>query len=434
MKKFDKFINERITIKQQMYLDTIVNYLKKYSDEDLYEYDEDFIIRKKGEPTLTGKLFLTESKKAVRFNFQQSFLHSIDLWDSFEFEKEKIKLVNNKIVHIHGRVCNQPSLTMMLNTTVVDGILDDIVDFFEHPDAEVFEAKKRDVGDEEFSINKSVTEDVELKSITISKEVINQNIDVFEAITYFTMQLATGKAKTINDSPTNSLIVSGLAGLGKTFEVTDALKNLNIPYVINKGDLSAAGLFEHLLKNRRKLIVFDDCNSVFDPKDDAYIILLSALDTYNVRTISRIVQTHFDVTGMSDEQIDAKYKETGKLPKEFNFDGKVIFITNVPGDKIGPAVISRSIQVDVKLNREQVLARMNKIMTKMFPQVKLSIKEEALEFLTYMVDNYKTKSPLNIRSLIHCINIRVANDFTKNIDGKTIPVWQMLIKEYLVDK
>lgn len=426
VKLYDQFLTEKATNKEtfgevpkyQKYLDIIINYLKEHSDEDLFEYNENFLVHKQGETELYGKLYLTENGKAIRFNFDNTRLHSIDIWEDFEFVYSDIE----------ETICNQPYLTMMINTTIVDGILDDIVDFFENEEPEIYEAKQEEP---EFIIKKAVTENVELKTITIHKEVINQNMDVFEVIKLYSMQVASKRS--------NALTVSGDGGLGKTQEVIDALETLKTPYVVVKGNVSPAGLFEYLFINQDKLIVFDDCNSVWK-ESESVSILLAALDTYPIRKISRVIKTHFDSTDMTDEEIITKFKETGKLPKQFNFKGQTIFITNVDEEEIrnatpeGGALVTRCLHVDVKLNRQEVLNRMKVIMEKLYPQIPMKIKEETLEFLDYIVNNFPSKSPLNIRSLIHALNIRLSNNFNKKIDGEEVPVWQMLIKTFLIKK
>lgn len=61
-------------------------------------------------------------------------------------------------------------------------------------------------------------------------------------------------------------------------------------------------------------------------------------------------------------------------------------------------------------------------------------KEEAFDFLVFVTNNYPTKFDLNIRTLIHAINLR------SNCRKSTIriywwchkTVWKWLIKQYLV--
>ena len=428
MKKYQSFILERISTEKKKYTDIIINYLKKKSNLDLYEYAEEFIINKEGEPELNGKLYLIPNNKAVRFNFDSQKLYSVDIWDEFVF----------KIV---DKLCNKPTYTMYINTTVME-VLDDILKFVsgvskiteEIEDISTEEEGFKNIEKKEeeniepsdkIEIKKSPTEDVQLQSLKISKNVIDLNIDVFEAISMYTAQVAY--------KASNGLIVSGAAGLGKTSEVTNTLNEMRIDYVSFSGDISTAGLYETLFLNKKKLLLFDDCDAVF--KDENSVNLLKkALDTYKRREVSRTIKTHFDSEGMTDFEMKKEYDATGKLPKKFFFEGQAIFITNIDGKDIDPALISRCLHVDVQLSRSEVLLRMKKIMNKIMPNVNSIVKEETLEFLDYIISHFPSKFPLNIRTLVHSLNIRISNEYEKEIDGKFVPVWQMLIKQYLIKK
>ena len=71
-------------------------------------------------------------------------------------------------------------------------------------------------------------------------------------------------------------------------------------------------------------------------------------------------------------------------------------------------------------------------MRKLCPDVDFVKKEEALEYLTYITNNYPTKFDLSIRTLIHSINLRANNEETIKIGNKEEFIWKLLIKKYLV--
>ena len=77
---------------------------------------------------------------------------------------------------------------------------------------------------------------------------------------------------------------------------------------------------------------------------------------------------------------------------------------------------------------------MRDIMKKMLPGVAMDKKEEAFDFLVFVTNNYPTKFDLNIRTLIHAINLRSnpENEPLESIGGVSEPVWKWLIKQYLV--
>jgi len=403
MKKYLNFINESLTSNQHKYVTMIIDYLTKKSNFKLFEYDEDFDVIKSGSNTvLSGKLFFLLPNKAIRFNFDKERLVSIDLWNKFEFNVQTIT--------------NKPSYTLTLVGSIVNE-LPNILDFL-NGDFEVNESS------EDPKVKTAEEEKVELKSMQ-NKTMMDQDIDVFETIKLYTAQVAY--------KVSNSLVISGGAGLGKTFDVEDTLNTIRAEYVAFAGDISVAGLYETLFINRHKLIVFDDIDEVFEDKK-AVKLLMAVLDTKPKRTVSRLIKTNFDSEGMSDTQMETKYRETGKLPNKFVFDGRIIFITNVPGKDMNKALISRSLYLDVNPDLSQVVKRVEQVMPSIQPNIPIEKKKDLLDVMVMLAEKYELRFPLNLRTFIHCLNIRVANDFDMVVGGEKIKAYLMLIKQYLVKK
>ena len=207
-----------------------------------------------------------------------------------------------------------------------------------------------------------------------------------------------------------SLLVTGMSGIGKTYSVTQALKRLMGPegdkWVHIKGKLSPVGMYRAFFVNRGKLIVFDDADSVFQ-NQDTINMLKAALDSYDKRTISWFSPLTADVSRLSDEQIEEMYsnieeslsKDPGglkiKYPNKFEFTGQVIFISNICSSKIDSAVKSRSLTIDVTLDRDSVVKRIHSILPNIGGDSPL---EEKMEVLFFLKDHYKGE--LNIRSFI----------------------------------
>lgn len=218
-----------------------------------------------------------------------------------------------------------------------------------------------------------------------------------------------------------------------TSEVTEILDDTRLEYEFFKGDITKSGLYETLFVNNGKLLVFDDCDAVFQDTDSVNL-LKSALDTKKNREISRILKTHYDSKGLTYKEMIDKYNKDKKLPKQFVYNGRCIFITNIDGDKMDKALVSRSLHVDVKLTRDEIIERLKRITEKIYPRIPNSTKEETIEFVDFMTKGYKSKFPLSIRTIIHALNIRVSNDFMIDIDGEKVPAWQMLVKQFLIEK
>jgi hypothetical protein len=132
-------------------------------------------------------------------------------------------------------------------------------------------------------------------------------------------------SKAAINSDIRAMIVSGPPGIGKSFGVYQQLEKSSLfdqiagkraRFEIVKGAMTALGLYTQLYKysDRKNVLVFDDCDSVF--ADDLSLnILKAALDSGKRRKIC----WNSDSRLLRDEGI----------PQSFDFNGSVIFITNL---------------------------------------------------------------------------------------------------------
>lgn len=193
-----------------------------------------------------------------------------------------------------------------------------------------------------------------------------------------------------------SLIITGNGGIGKTYTVTETLRRLGkkemsygidyepkYDWLLIKGFSTAKALYRTLFENNGKTIVFDDCDSVFkDPI--AANILKGALDSGEKRVIS----WGAEIRGEDD------------LPSRFEFHGQVIFISNLPQSKFPQALLSRSLRVDLTLNTEEVVERIEEILYK---EVAVDGVDEIVAFVK---KHAKQATDLNIRSAMTLLKIR----------------------------
>ena len=187
---------------------------------------------------------------------------------------------------------------------------------------------------------------------------------------------------------TPSLIVTGEGGLGKTHSVTQSIRNSDLisdDYVFFKGYSTARGLYNALYDNNSRLIIFDDCDSVLEDKV-AVNILKSALDSYETRTISWM----------------AKMNKNDEYPQQFNFTGRIIFISNKSKEDMNEAILSRSLTVDLTMTPTDKVERMGSILSSILPEYTLEAKTEALDFLKTVKDEVS----LNMRMLIMVTKMR----------------------------
>lgn len=212
------------------------------------------------------------------------------------------------------------------------------------------------------------------------------------------------KMLAMGDQP--SVIVTGPGGLGKTFNVLNALKNCGLAdvsllsefdigevlstsksFVVVKGYSTPKGLYRTLYEFRNGVIVFDDCDSVL--KDPVSLNLLkAALDSYE----KRIISWRADIR---DED----------LPTSFEFKGRVVFISNMSSVQLDQAIITRSMVVDLSMTTAQKVERMKFILNQddFMTEYSNKIKTEAIELIEILKDKVKE---LSLRTLIQVIKIR----------------------------
>lgn len=212
-----------------------------------------------------------------------------------------------------------------------------------------------------------------------------------------------------------SAVITGQGGLGKTYTVTKTLEangykdisdlaDFQVGAVINtrkcftfvKGYSTAKGLYRTLFENNKSIIVFDDCDAVL--KDPVALNLLKgALDSYGKRIISW----------------NADFKDED-LPKSFNFEGRVIFISNMDQTKIDQAIRSRSMMIDLSMTLDQKIDRMEHIAMsdEFLPEYDKKTKTDALALIREIKDECKEVS---LRTLISVTKVRASNKDWKDL-------------------
>lgn len=192
-----------------------------------------------------------------------------------------------------------------------------------------------------------------------------------------------------------SLMVTGLPGTGKTHLVKETLRSMGLreshEFVHFKGRATAAGLVITLYENSDKLILLDDCDSVFKD-DDAVNILKAALDSYDVRKISYI----------SSKPLRDEFGNP--IPAHFEFIGRIIFISNISQHKLDPAIRSRSFVADISMTTTQMFERMHQLAATIEPCIPMEFKLQALDIMQQLHAEYRGVS-VNLRSFIKAARI-----------------------------
>jgi hypothetical protein len=205
-----------------------------------------------------------------------------------------------------------------------------------------------------------------------------------------------------------ALIVSGPAGLGKSYTVETALQNWDpneINHTIVKGYVRATGLVKLLYQFREagNVIVFDDADSIFF--DDVSLNLLKAVcDTTERRRVSWLSEGKL----VDDDSAEL-------IPRSFDFNGTVIFISNYDfdamidkGHKLAPhlqALVSRAHYIDLAMKtRRDYLVRIRQVVR----QGLLShlTEEQREDVIAFIEGNHDKLRELSLRMAIKIGGLR----------------------------
>jgi len=205
-----------------------------------------------------------------------------------------------------------------------------------------------------------------------------------------------------------SLIISGPAGLGKSYGVMKAavdFERRGSQITVIKGFVRPTGLYKVLYENRHShcVVIFDDADSIFT--DDVSMNLLKgACDMTRTRKLHWLAETR-----MEDEEGD-------RLPNSFEFEGSIVFITNTDfdyciakGNKLSPhfeAMISRSLYLDLAMHsRRDYLIRIQMVIEEgMLKELGLS-SFDAKELMIFIENNVDNLRELSLRIVLKLANL-----------------------------
>lgn len=203
------------------------------------------------------------------------------------------------------------------------------------------------------------------------------------------------------DNGINSLIVSGAAGLGKSFEVNKVLIRVNAGdygYVFQRGFLKASHLYRLLWENRLpgQTVVIDDCDAIMSD-EVALNILKAALEMKPSRMVS---------WGSEKIFVDQDGEE---IPRMFDYQGNVIFLTNLPFSDMAngnnknaahlSALESRSLVLDLKIKtKREVMAKIKMTVADGMLRDKGLYDDEASKIVDFMENNMDKLKDLSLRS------------------------------------
>jgi hypothetical protein len=213
-----------------------------------------------------------------------------------------------------------------------------------------------------------------------------------------------------------AMIVVGPPGVGKSYGVEyqlekagmfDQISGRKIKYQVIKGAMTPIGLYCTLYKNSdpRNVLVFDDCDSVFQD-DVALNILKAALDSGKKRRICW--------------NSDSSMLRREGVPDAFEFKGSAIFITNLKFDHLKSkklqdhleALQSRCHFLDLTLDttRDKIL-RIRQIFRKgdLFQDYDLT-PEQGEQIVQFMQDNHAKLREISLRMALKLADLTKIGD------------------------
>lgn len=247
-------------------------------------------------------------------------------------------------------------------------------------------------------------------------EVIREVLERFNVL----RKLARG----IGEHKVRSLIISGAAGIGKTYTMLKILETLSsqegskVRFKKVSGYMTTPELYRLLFEYRHDtdVIMLDDADNVFYD-DDSLNLLKAALDTIPQRILSYRVKNlnmTVDAEDMSEDETESD------VPNEFEFKGCMVFVTNLdfyafvngPRKRVTPhieALVNRTQYLDMALHAPRAVALWIEYMMTaqkmlMSPEYGMT-QEQSNEILAFIRENFARIHKPSLRTAVKLVEL-----------------------------
>jgi len=232
-------------------------------------------------------------------------------------------------------------------------------------------------------------------------------------------------AEAVSTSKVRAMIVSGPPGIGKSYGVERALEKRSMfddiannarKFEVVKGAMSPIGLYKKLYEHSAKghVVCFDDCDAILYD-DLALNLLKAALDTGAKRTL------HWNT--------ESRTLMAEGMPNSFEFNGGVVFITNVKFDNVKSkklqdhlqALQSRCHYLDLTIDsmRDRMLRIRQIVGTGMLEKYAMGRETEA-ELVQFIFDNKHKLREISLRMVLKIADLwKMAPDRYKHLAEQT---------------
>jgi len=232
-------------------------------------------------------------------------------------------------------------------------------------------------------------------------------------------------AEAVSTSKVRAMIVSGPPGIGKSYGVERALEKRSMfddiannarKFEVVKGAMSPIGLYKKLYEHSAKghVVCFDDCDAILYD-DLALNLLKAALDTGKKRTL------HWNT--------ESRTLMAEGMPNSFEFNGGVVFITNVKFDNVKSkklqdhlqALQSRCHYLDLTIDsmRDRMLRIRQIVGTGMLEKYAMG-KEAEQDLVQFIYDNKHKLREISLRMVLKIADLwKMSPDRYKHLAEQT---------------
>ena len=211
----------------------------------------------------------------------------------------------------------------------------------------------------------------------------------------------------------NALFIAGRGGVGKTHTVEKVLSGIGLSdgngYFKNTGTASAAGIYSLLFKYQNDIVLFDDSDDALKDQE-ARNMFKAATDTKKVRKLvwNKMGKNVVEPDEYEDPQ---ELIDDGKIPRYFEFTGKIIFISNLKMDKLDPdgAIRTRAFMIEIDPTDAEIYDFMEAIVDKIQLDGDLKLDSATRKKTVDLLRKGKSKQTANLRKLSRALNMQAGS-------------------------
>lgn len=276
------------------------------------------------------------------------------------------------------------------------------------------------------------------------------------------------KALLITGAPSSGKSYNVMQTIKKTLNM-----EAGTDYIVKKGVVTRPALYRILIEQINGMVIFDDCDGVVDDKN-AINMLKGALDTDPIREISYDVRGTINIAVLPEEQrteycmrlsrvlraipdpsdadyfapyakikgkkaaptappedddggFDSEYEEepdesmdaaifdyvTQHLPNKVDFQGRIIFISNLEVDEWDSAITSRAVTINLSFSDLEMLDYIEKIKGSFESSLDDEQKSDVMIYLRELWTLGKINRSINFRLVQMCFDYRLMPSWKK---------------------